>query len=209
MLRLASSTMGLFGRQHYEIRMEPRGRLSYREGNHEYVFPVYEQDGQIIIAGFPSSFRLYLFFGWYRVPRRFSTRAGDRIFPRLLDHFRSAGRQAWIFERGDAEGQSYAFYPELFEQRGKAAEILDQAGFTWFSDYGSIDVLHEEYGLEVGGIRTESSIEQIANALQEAFPHWHYCGICHSDYGREPGWEFSIHMFPKRGDGRFVDSGWE
>ncbi len=201
--------MGLFGRQHYEIRMERPGKLSYREGNHEYIFPVYEEDGQVVIAGFPSSFRLYLFLGWYRVPRRFSTRAGEEIFPRLLEHFWKAGRRACIFERGDAEGQAFAFYPELFEQRGKAVEILDEAGFAWLSDYSSIDLLHEEYGLEVSGIRAEASIEPIGKALQEAFPQWHYCGICHSDYGREPGWEFSIHMFPKRGDGRFVDSGSE
>lgn len=198
--------MGLFSHKKYEVVMDVPGRLTYREGIHENVFPVFEEDGEIVIVGYPSSQRVHFFFGWYLDWRNFSADDGARIFPRLLNHFRASGRRARLFERGDAGDGSFVFYPELFELRGKASDVLDEAGFAWFSHYGSIDLLHQEYGLEVCGIHEESSVEPIATAMKSGFPQWHYFGLCHKDYGREPGWKFSIHMFPRRcGGGRCVD----
>jgi hypothetical protein len=199
--------MGLFARNKYEVLLNEHGRLTYREGNHEYVFPVYEDDGGIVIAGYPSRRRIHFFFGWYWHSREFPASVSARILPRLLDHFRRSGQRVRIFDGGDADGQSFVFYPELFESRSKAFEILDEAGFTWFSHYSSIDLLHEEYGLEICGIQEESSIEAIARSMQAGFPQWHYSGTCHKSDGREPGWKFSIYMFPRRcGGGRCVDS---
>jgi hypothetical protein len=196
--------MSLF-RNRYEVLTDTPGGLTYREGNHEYVFPVFEEDGEIVIVGVPTRRRIRFFFGWYGDWRNFSASAGARILPRLLEHFHRGGRQARLFERGDAE--SYVFYPELFELRSRAADILDEAGFVWFSHYSSIDLLHPEYGLEVCGIHEESSVEPIAAAMMSGFPQWHYSSICHKEYGREPGWKFSIHMFSRPcGGGRCVDT---
>jgi hypothetical protein len=190
--------MGLFARNNYEVFTDTPGRLTYREGNQEYVFPVYENDGEMVIVGNPSHRRIYLFFGWYWEPREVPADLGARILPRLLDHFRRSGRRARLFDRGDEDGQPFVFYPELFELRSRASEILNQAGFAWFNHYSSIDLLHQEYGLEVCGIHEQSSLKPIAAAMQSSFPQWHYFGVCHNDYGREPGWKFSIHMFPRR-----------
>ncbi|HYG34379.1 MAG TPA: hypothetical protein VEC99_06320 [Clostridia bacterium] len=192
--------MSLFTELKYEVKVDAPGRLCYREGNHEYVFPVYEEDGDIVIAGFPSSRRVYYFFGWYSYPRKFPESARDKILPRLVAHFSRAGRRVRVFEQGDEDSDTFAYYPELFEQRGKAIELLDEAGITWFGDYSSIDLLHEEYGLEVSGIRQESKVDLIAKTLKTGFPQWHYQCVCHEGYGREPGWRFSIYMF-SRGSG--------
>ena len=199
--------MGLFTRDKYQVLMNTPGRLTYREGNHEYIFPWFEEDGEIVIAGCPSRHRIHFFFGWYTEWRDFSANASARILPRLLDHFQRNGQRVRLFERGDLDGESFVFHPELFELRSRASVILDEAGFAWFSHYSSIDLLHSEYGLEVCGIHDESSVDPIATAMQAHFPQWHYHGICHRFCGREPGWKFSIHMFRRRsGGGRFVDS---
>ncbi|HWI56606.1 MAG TPA: hypothetical protein VNZ22_05230, partial [Bacillota bacterium] len=181
--------MGVFSRHHFAIRLEAPGRLSYQEGNQEYVFPVFEEADQVVIAAYPSRYRQYLFLGWYKVPKTFPPHAAERIFPRLLSHFQTQGQHARLLFRDDEQGQAFAFHPELFEHRDQATELLEGAGLSWFSDYSSIDLLHEEYGLEVCGIRQESHIEPTAHALQAGFPHWHFHGLDHSDSGREPGWE--------------------
>ena len=199
--------MGIFARNKYEVLTEASGRLTYRESNHEYVFPIFEEDGEIVIAGYPSRRRIHFFFGWHWDWSDFPPSASARILPRLLDHFRRSGRRVRLFERGDADGESFVFYPQLFDLRSRASDILDAAGFAWFSHYSSIDLLHQEFGLEVCGIHEESIVEPIATAMRSGFPQWHYFSVCHKDYGREPGWKFSIHMFPRRcGGGRCVDA---
>lgn len=199
--------MGLFNHSNYAVLMEGPGRLVYREGNDEFVFPVFEEDGNVIICGEPSKRRIHYFFGWYLNRKALSTSGTERILPRLIEYFRRMERVARIFDRGDPEGKSFVFYPELFEARGRASEILEKAGFAWFSHYGSIDLLHEEYGLEVCGIKEEIDVEPIGAAMRAGFPQWHFCWVCHKDCGREPGWKYRIHMFRRRSaDGRFVDA---
>jgi hypothetical protein len=83
------------------------------------------------------------------------------------------------------------------ERQSKKSNILAEAGLELFSDYGSIDLLHEEYGLEVCGIQQEAKVDPIVEVMRKGFPHWHYYGLCHKDCGREPGWKFAIHMFPR------------
>ena len=199
--------MGSFNRQNCEIKLDVPGRLEFRDGNHEFVFPVYEEDGELVIADYPSRCRIHFFFGWYWHPREFSESARQRIIPRLLKHFGKLGRRARIFERGEANKQSFVFRGELFEARGKASELLDEAGFAWLSHYSSIDLLHAEYGLEVCGVHEEAHLVPIAKVMQTVFPQWHFYRVCNKDYGREPGWKFSIHMFPRHcGGGRCVDA---
>jgi hypothetical protein len=147
--------MDFWQRFDHKVKMDSPGRLNYRERNQEYVFPVYEKDGEVVIAGLPSQRRIFYFFNWCSQSRDFPEADKQRILPRLLNFFQRQGKQARIFDLGDAAEHPFLFFPELFEERGKAAELLDIGGFTWFTDYSSIDLLHEEYGLEVCGIKEE------------------------------------------------------
>ena len=45
------------------------------------------------------------------------------------------------------------FHPELFEHKARALEHLEDAGFIWLSDFTTIDLLHQDYGIEVCGIK--------------------------------------------------------
>src|SRR5580700_3275482 len=96
---------------HYSVVNPGTGRLVYREGNREYTFPLYEEDGELVLAGMPSSQRIYFFFNWYGHPQEFSTAAQRRILPRIQEHLREAGARVRVFERaGQAEGD-FEFYP--------------------------------------------------------------------------------------------------
>ena len=152
----------------------------------------------MVVVGEPARWRIHYFFGWYWLPLDFSQADRERILPEILEHFRSEGRSARVFDRGDEDGRGFVFYPELFEARGRASEVLEEAGFVWFSDYGSIDLLHEEFGLEVCGIKEERNVRGIRSAMQRAFPHWHFTGTCRNDCGRDVGWKVRIHMFRRR-----------
>jgi len=76
------------------------------------------------------------------------------------------------------EEQEFQFHPKLFECKSRASGILDTAGFTWFTDYSSIDLLHEEFGLEICYIQEESNVKPIAESMRAEFPHWHYSHLC-------------------------------
>ncbi len=182
----------------YSVENPGAGRLLYREGNHEYTFPVYEEDGVLVVAGVPSSHRVHLFFSSHAGGREFSTAAAGRILPRITEHLRLGGARVKIFDRaGDGE-EKFEFYPELFEHRNRASELLEEAGYTWFSDFSALEPLHEDYGLEVSGIQNERDIRPILEALQRGFPQWHHQKVCLHDGGREPGWTAIICMFPSQ-----------
>jgi hypothetical protein len=180
----------------YSIENPAVGRMVYREGNREYTFPIFEEDGVLVLVGVPSAQRIHFFFNWYWHPREFSAAAGARILPRIAGHLRGYGAEVRVLSRGGAGEPDLAFHPELFECRGCATELLSDAGFAWYGDYMSIEPVHEEYGLEVGGIRNEGDVQPILTILQRAFPHWHHSRVCLHDYGREPGWMVSVSMFP-------------
>ena len=182
----------------YSVENPGAGRLVYREGNREYTFPIYEEAGAWVLVGVPSSQRIHFFFNWYWHPREFPAAARERILPRIQEHLRAAGVQVKVFERGDGETEDFEFYPELFEHRSRASELLEAAGYTWFSDFSSIDLLHEEYGLEICGVQNEEDVKPIMEALQEGFPHWHHQKVCLHDCGRDPGWAVSFCMLPSR-----------
>lgn len=194
----------------YEIERPKPGVLTYREGGTEFRFPVYDEDGEVVFVAWPSSKRIFLYFlfgGWACVPRQFFKRERERITAHVVEHFQRDGTRVRVLARTEADEQGFQFHPELFECKGRASEILDTAGFAWFSDYSSIDLLHEEFGLEVCGIHEESNVEPMVDAMRAGFPHWHYSRVCYKDCGREPGWKFALHMFPRRcGGGRCVDT---
>lgn len=198
-------------KQKCQIEKSDAGVLTFREGGTEYRFPFYEENDEVVFVAWPTSQRVFLYFlfgGWTRVPRQFSAADRERITAHVVEHFRREGARIRVRSRPNAEERGLQFHPELFECKGKASEILDSAGFIWPSDYSSIDLLHEEFGLEVCGIREDSKVEPIVRAMRAGFPHWHYNHTCYKDYGREPGWKVALHMFPRVcGDGRCEDAG--
>jgi hypothetical protein len=136
-----------------------------------------------------------------------SPRDHDRITRQVVEYYRSHGARVRVLERPGNDEQALQFHPQLFECKGSASDLLNTAGFTWFSDYSSIDLLHEEFGLEICGIREDSSVEAIARAMRDGFPAWHYSHLCFKDGERDPGWKFALHMFPRGcGDGRCPDA---
>jgi len=188
----------------FEIERPATGIITYREGYKEHQFPIFEQDGETVFVEWPTRQRIYLFFfagGWTRVPKEFSKADRERITPRVVEHLREQGKLVRVMAPNSAEEGGFEFHPELFECRSRASEILAEAGLEWFSDYGSIDLLQEEYGLEVCAIQQDAKVDPIVEVLQKGFPHWHYYGLCRKDCGREPGWKFAIHMFPRRSGG--------
>jgi hypothetical protein len=194
-----SMLAALAKRWNYSVENPGAGRLLYREGNREYTFPIYEENGGLVLVGVPSSQRIHFFFNWYWHPQEFSRAARERILPRIVEHLRAEGARVRVFERGgDRAGEEFDFFPELFADRARAAELLEEAGYTWFADYSSIDLLHEEYGLEISGIQTEQDMKKVAEVLQGGFPHWHHQNVCLQDHGRDPGWAVSLCMFPSR-----------
>jgi hypothetical protein len=180
----------------YSVESPGAGRLVYREGNREYTFPIYEDNGVLVLVGVPSEQRIHFFFNWYWHPRDFPAPAGARILPRIAEHLRADGTPVKVLARSDGSSPDLQFHPELFEHRGVASELLEEAGYSWFSDYSSIDLVHEEFGLEIGGIRNATDVKPILAALQRGFPHWHHSHVAHYDRGREPGWTVVICMFP-------------
>lgn len=183
----------------YSVENPGIGRLLYREGNREYTFPLYEENGVLVLVPVPSSQRIYFFFNWYCHPAQdFSDAIRARILPRIEEHLRLMATHVRIFDRNGGEGEDFDFYPELFADRTRASELLEEAGYTWFSDYSAIDLLHEEYGLEVCGLRNESDARAVAEALRSGFPHWHHQNITVHEQERDPGWAVSLCLFPAR-----------
>ena len=99
----------------YSVESPGAGRLVYREGNREYTFPIYEENGVLVLVGAPSSgaglllFQLSAF--WH--PHEFSPAARARILPRLENYLQSEseGARVRVFEQGEHPGQELEFYP--------------------------------------------------------------------------------------------------
>jgi hypothetical protein len=94
--------------------------------------------------------------------------------------------------------EPFAFHAELFELRNAVLEMLADQGYSWLSDYGSIDLLHDVYGIEVCGIREESDAHIIETLLRHKFSSWHYSRRYYKDAStREPGWKVIISRDPE------------
>lgn len=87
----------------------------------------------------------------------------------------------------------FRFFPELFEHRQDALSTLDDAGFYWLSDFSSVEVLHETFGIEVTGIPDEGSAREALSVLRSRFAQWRHVSLVHQDGGREPGWKVRLH----------------
>ena len=89
--------------------------------------------------------------------------------------------------------KSFEFHPELFEFRTTAMEALSENGFVWLSDFGSIDLMQDLYGLEVTGIREEADAKAIAALLCKMYPGWRHRRTYYEDHNlREIGWKVII-----------------
>jgi hypothetical protein len=187
-------------KRRFQIERPEPGVLSYREGGTEYRFPVYEQDGEIVYVAWPTSQSIFLFFlsgGWRRVPRQFSDADRERITRRVIQHFCREGRHVRVLSCPSSDEQTLQFHPDLFECRDRAFEILDEAGLVYLSDYCSIDLLHDTYGLEICGITVEAKVEPALEAMKAGFPQWHYKKFCFLRGGHDAGWRFALQMFPR------------
>jgi hypothetical protein len=184
----------------FQIERPGPGVLIYREGRSEFCFPIYDEDGETVFVAWPTHVQTSFFvgFGWVPIPSNFPEKELNRMVACILEYLRRSGEQVRVVSRVAGDERGLEFHPELFECKGKATEMLEEAGFIWMSHYSSVDLLHEEYGLEVCGIHEKEYLKPIGDAMVEGFPQWHYRDVCCKDYGREPGWVFKIHMFPPR-----------
>jgi hypothetical protein len=73
--------------------------------------------------------------------------------------------------------KDFVFYPELYEHRERAMQVLSENGFEVFADYSSVDPEHELYGLEVGGFYERKDAEKVVYILRAAFPFWRESGL--------------------------------
>jgi hypothetical protein len=89
---------------------------------------------------------------------------------------------------------SFQFHPELFDHRNAALEALDEHGLVWLSDFSSVDLLHDVFGLEVCGIAERSDAMRIKRILTRLFADWPHSHIGLKDYGdRDLGWKVIVH----------------
>jgi hypothetical protein len=93
----------------------------------------------------------------------------------------------------------FAFHPELFEHRTRVLDALAGRGFTWLQDFGSVDLLHDLYGLEVCGIPKEPDSATILETLQKLFPDWPHSDVHYHDRSRDRGWKVLIYKNRRRG----------
>lgn len=101
----------------------------------------------------------------------------------------------------------FDFHPELFVHRNSALDALSRRGYAWLSDFGSIDVIHDNFGLEVCAIREEEDAETISSLLGTLFPDWHYNRIYYEDEnGGEIGWKVIISRDPDDPDDSWLFS---
>jgi hypothetical protein len=84
------------------------------------------------------------------------------------------------------------FHPELFAHRALAMERLQEKHLVWLGDFTAIDLLHEDFGLEVCGIKREEDAKRILKILSELFADWAYGQVSFRDKIRDRGWKVEI-----------------
>ena len=67
---------------------------------------------------------------------------------------------------------SFRFSPELFELRSEAFEALAAADIDYMVDFQGIDVLHDNFGLEVFGIPNEETATKILPVIINTLIGW-------------------------------------
>lgn len=88
--------------------------------------------------------------------------------------------------------QSFLFSPELFECRSQLMSAFESADLLMFRDYAAIDLDHDNYGLDVTGIKNENDSVKMLLILYDVFPSWRYGDRVYDDSPVEPGWRILI-----------------
>lgn len=101
----------------------------------------------------------------------------------------------------------FQFHPELFERRAEVMALLAEAGLEWFTDYSAVDLLHDNYGLEILGLKTESDAQRVQGIVQGRFPSWRFTRRYLRDHKRDPGWKVVVHRDPEQAGGGGVAQG--
>ena len=102
---------------------------------------------------------------------------------------------------------NFRFEPKLFEHRNTVMEKLSSEGIQWFSQFGTVDLDHEIYGLEVCGIHERSDAKRIGSILRKLFPDWLHFRIWYEDHNLgELGWKVLISRDPETYDDSWKQS---
>ncbi|HTI69507.1 MAG TPA: hypothetical protein VMF06_06060, partial [Candidatus Limnocylindria bacterium] len=101
---------------------------------------------------------------------------------------------------------TFRFEGELFDHRATALEVLDGAGYNPFTDFSSVDLLHDLYGLEICGIRDPNDAHTIKASLCRTFPGRRYFYVIYKHVGRDVGWKFVIHRDREHRDNQGLEA---
>ena len=89
--------------------------------------------------------------------------------------------------------KSFEYHGDLFDLRAIVLDALAENDFVWLTDFGSVDLAHDIYGLEVTGIREQAHATKIEELLCRLFPNWKYHRRFYEDVNmREIGWKVII-----------------
>lgn len=86
----------------------------------------------------------------------------------------------------------FQLHSDLFQQRTRVQHELAKHGFEWLTNYRSIDLDHNLYGIEVCGIDVEDDAIEIEQILCELFPEWTHHRHFYWDYSLDDGWKVEI-----------------
>lgn len=85
-------------------------------------------------------------------------------------------------DTGSSAEDGFRFCPELFEHRASVIEALDAGGITWMTHFASVDLRHDDYGIEVCGIKSKEDASRVRRVLQQSFPAWSMGAIHFNDH---------------------------
>jgi len=81
---------------------------------------------------------------------------------------------------------------ELFAKRSEAQDVLAEVGLHIFEAYSSIDLLHQENGLEICGIKDEPTAIAVKRTLQKMFSELKLGRHFYKDTGADIGWKVVV-----------------
>jgi hypothetical protein len=94
---------------------------------------------------------------------------------------------------------SFAFHGDLFQTRDRVRLLLANNGFNWLTHFGSIDLLHDVYGLEVTAISSEADAVAIEKLLRKQLREWRNSRVFYeSNNVGEIGWKVIISRDPEQ-----------
>ncbi len=89
------------------------------------------------------------------------------------------------------------FSSELYGHRDNVIAELHDEGFDCASNYASVDLLYDTYGIEVCGIRDEDDAIDILRILRRMFPSWTDGRVYCKDVGCDQGFVATVQRDPE------------